>query len=240
MQAISPERPLGELVAERPARARVFERLGLDYCCGGKRSLAESCQAAGFELAEVASLLADADQPEPDEPDWRGAPLASLCEHIVERHHGFLREELPRLGALSRRVASAHGARNPELHEVEELLQSVTAELELHMTVEEGVLFPACQRLETDGASGFATLADPISIMESDHDQTAHALVRLRTITSGYAPPSGACNSYRALLDGLQTLEEDLHRHVHEENNILFPRALELERAPSAARPATV
>jgi regulator of cell morphogenesis and NO signaling len=229
MTAVDPTRTVGDLVVERPGRARVFERLGVDYCCGGRRSLRDACERSGLDVGEVTAMLAEADAPYPAEPDWRIAPLAGLCSHIERRHHDFLREELPRLEALAQRVANAHGARHPELHEVRALLASLAGELGRHMSAEEGVLFPACRRLEAGGQSGFPTLAAPISAMEADHEDTGDVLERLRTVTEGFAPPPDACNSYRALLDGLQTLESDLHQHIHKENNILFPRALALE-----------
>jgi regulator of cell morphogenesis and NO signaling len=230
VSTIDLERTVGELVAERPGRARVFERLGLDYCCGGGKPLVAACADAGLDAAEVAASLERAEAAPPgEETDWRSVPLGDLCDHIVERHHGYLREELPRLGALMEKVARAHGGAHPELHEVASLLAEVTAELSRHIGIEEGALFPACRRLEETGVSGFETLAAPISVMESDHDAAGDALASMRSLTAGFTPPAGACNSYRALLDGLEALELDLHRHIHEENNVLFPRALALE-----------
>lgn len=230
MTSIDPATTVADLVAERPGRARVFERLGIDYCCGGKVSLEDACAAKGLEATAVAGVLAEIDVDD-DEEDWSTAALADLCDHIIERHHAYLREELPRLSALVEKVVKAHAEAHPELREVEDVFGAVSAELQGHMVVEEAVLFRACRQLEAGGTSELASLAGPVQAMEADHVVTGAALERLRALTAGYAPPPGACNSYIAMLDGLETLELDLHRHIHEENNILFPRALALEGA---------
>lgn len=232
MTSIDPATMVADLVVERPGRARAFEQLGIDYCCGGKVSLAHACATKGLEPAAVAVVLEaiDSDDDE-DEQDWSTAALADLCDHIVDRHHGYLREELPRLSALVEKVAKAHSEAHPELLEVVDVYGAIAAELRGHLFVEEAVLFRACRDLETDGWSDLESLEGPVRAMEADHETTGAGLERLRTLTAGYTPPAAACNSYRAMLDGLETLERDLHRHIHEENNILFPRALTLEAA---------
>jgi regulator of cell morphogenesis and NO signaling len=168
-----------------------------------------------------------------EDADWTAASVAELCTHIVDHHHAYLRDELPRLRALVDKVARAHDDAHPELADVETTFAAVANELEAHMDREEQVLFPACVALE-EGAVAvfpFGTVENPIRAMLHDHDEVAAGLARLRLLTNGYEQPGDACNSYRAMLDRLHTLEVDLHRHVHEENNILFPRALELEAA---------
>jgi len=235
MTTIDPQRTVAELVTELPGRARVFERLGVDYCCGGGRSLESAC--AGKEL-DLDVVLADLDRAgdDPDEPgaDWAAASLADLCEHLVETHHAFLRSELPRLDALVEKVARAHADVHPELREVQEVYSAVAEELEGHMSVEENVVFPSCRTLEA-GHGELVGLARIIKTMELEHRDTGSALERLWELTDGYTPPEDACNSYRAMLDGLVTLERDLHRHMHEENNILFPRAMALEEGWATA-----
>ncbi|MFN8187775.1 MAG: iron-sulfur cluster repair di-iron protein [Gaiellales bacterium] len=222
---------VGELVAERPSRARVFEQVGLDYCCGGGRPLAQACAANGLDLADVTARLETLDDvtPREGEQDWRAEALVALCDHIVTRHHAFARSELPRLEGFMERVVRAHGARHSELGDVQAVLETIAEELSAHMGIEEQVLFPACKRLEREGESGFWSLAVPIEKLEADHSDTGDALARLRALTDAFTPPPDACNTYRALYDGLHALEQDLHLHIHEENNILFPRALELE-----------
>jgi regulator of cell morphogenesis and NO signaling len=237
MTTIDPATTVAELVVERPGRARVFERLGIDYCCGGKVSLEHACATKGLEPTAVTVFLEAIDSEDDDEgeADWSTATLADLCDHIVTRHHAYLREELPRLSALVEKVAAAHREANPELDEVADVFEAIAAELQGHMFVEEAVLFRACRDLEAQGWSEVDSLAGPVGAMEADHEGTGAALERLRVLTADYTPPPAACNSYLTMLDGLETLERDLHRHIHEENNILFPRALALE---GAARPS--
>ena len=235
MEIIDPERTVAELVTEMPGRARVFERLGVDYCCGGGRSLASSCIEKHLELELVLAELAGAgDDVEEPGRDWRSAQLGELCDHIVGTHHRYLRDELPLLGELVGKVARAHGGGHPELFEVEQVFVALADELQGHMLVEEDVVFPSCRTLE-EGHPELVALAGPVRAMELDHRETGTALENLRRLTGDYEPPAGACNSYRAMLERLERLERDVHRHIHEEENILFPRALELEAWPVTA-----
>lgn len=225
---------VGELVAERPARARVFESYGIDYCCGGKRLLLEACATQGVDAAVVLAALAVADQePRVERRDWTQAPLSELATHIVETHHAYLRTELPRLSGLFERVVRAHAARHPEVSAAAGVFEALREELEQHMNKEEQILFPIIDRLE----AGLATAADhcgsvdnPIRQMEHEHDEAGVALSKLRALTGDYVPPADACNTYRALLDSLERFERDMHTHIHKENNILFPRAAAVER----------
>jgi regulator of cell morphogenesis and NO signaling len=217
---IDPSRSLAELVLERPAHAPVLERLGLDFCCGGKQSLAEACAERGLDPDTVVVFLESELEPTAAEStDWMKAPLAELCAHIVEAHHGRLRWELPRLSELAERTLTVHGSERPELAEVREVFEELRAELEEHVADEEERLFPL---LASGKIPGPETLAE----LEHEHDDAGAALRRLRELTGGYDRGRALCSTYRALLDGLHGLELDLHQHVHEENNILFPRAL--------------
>ena len=229
MTVIDPEATVSSLVVEQPGRARVFERFEIDYCCGGKVPLRTACEQRELDVEVVVAALAE---PGDVETDWTARPLEELCDHIVDHHHGYLREELPPLRALVEKVDRAHGDRHPELHEVATTFAGLAQELEQHMVKEEQVLFPACVALEqgVDPHLPFPVDA-PISAMVDEHEEVAAGLSRLRALTAGYAPPADACNSYRAMLDRLETLERDTHMHVHEENNILFPRAAALEHA---------
>jgi len=213
---ISATTSVADLVLERPARTRVLERLGIDYCCGGKRSLEEACSGLGLDVATVLLVLdVDEGPAEGDERDWREAPLPELVEHIVSAHHGYLREELPRLSALLEKVARAHGADRPELPELRVVYEQLREELEHHVDEEERELFPAL--LAGGGAS--------VASFEDDHAKAGLLLERLSELTDRYDPAAARCNTHRAALDGLLALERDLHRHIHEENNVLFPRA---------------
>jgi regulator of cell morphogenesis and NO signaling len=238
----SSETSVGELVAQRPGRARVFERLGIDYCCGGKTSLDQACREKGLDVAIVLGELEAIDAGH-DGFDASSATMAELVDHIVERHHGYLYRELPRLAVVADQVKAAHGANHPELYELREVLDSLKEELTFHMLKEEKILFPILKQLETANEMPqfhCGCVGNPIAVMEHEHADTGAALARLHTLTSGYAPPADACPTYRALLDGLAELEADLHRHIHEENNILFPRARVAEEALQGSMPGSL
>ena len=222
---VDPTRTVAELVLDRPARSRVLERLGLDYCCGGKRTLSDACDARGLDPQNVAAALDAVDDAEaPEAVDWTQAPIADLCDHIVDVHHARLRKELPRLSALLEKVVRAHGAERPELADVRAAFDGMSAELEGHMADEETRLFPACRHAEPLGP-------DDLSMLEDEHADTGAALARLHSLTDGYDLSRALCNTHRATLDGLRELELDLHQHIHEENNVLFPRVLERSSA---------
>ena len=231
MKNLSSDTAIADLVLERPSRARVFEQLGLDYCCGGKRSLADACRRRGLDADTVlASLDAEA-APASEEPDLRDVPLAEVCDHIVEVHHARLREELPRLSGLLTKVVRAHGADHPEFAVQRDVFEELRSELEEHLEEEENVLFPVCAGLDAEGAPGWPEGLE-LSAFEDDHAAVGAALERLSELTGRYALEGALCNTHRATLSGLAELSVDLHQHIHEENNILFPRALAiLERS---------
>lgn len=226
---------VGEIVAQRPALSRVFENERIDYCCGGKKTLEEACANAGIDprqlLAKLEESAASGDEGAPI-VDARTLSLTHLADHIEQTHHAYLREELPRLEGLTAKVASVHGGDDPRLLEVKEVFQAVADELTGHMMKEEQVLFPMIRQLEeSERAPAFhcGSLANPIRQMESEHDEAGSGLERMRDLTDGFTPPDWACNTYRAMIEGLVSLELDLHQHIHKENNVLFPRALEME-----------
>jgi regulator of cell morphogenesis and NO signaling len=212
--------PLAELVLAKPSAARVLQRLGLDYCCGGGRSVREACGERGLDPDTVAVLLEhDVDPVALEARDWLSAPLPELCAHIVEEHHRRLRWELPRLSELAERAASVHGEARPQLHALRDELERLRAELEEHIAEEERELFPVL-------AAGGSLDPAQLDHLRSEHDGTGARLRRLRELAGGYATDEALCATHRTLLQGLHGLELDLHQHVHEENNILFPRAL--------------
>lgn len=220
---------VGELVAERPARSRVFEELGIDYCCGGKLSLAEASARRGLDVDAVSRRLAEADaEGVAGGTDWRAARLADLCGHIVATHHALLRRELPRLHGLLAKLARVHGDRHPELRDTLAVFEPFADDLAFHMTKEEQVLFPLIARIESGQAAPTPFVLRPIASMEAEHDDAGRALSEMRRLTGGYAVPADGCNTYRAAMAGLAELEADMHAHVHKENNILFPRAARL------------
>jgi regulator of cell morphogenesis and NO signaling len=242
MTDLTPETPVGQLVVERPSRARLFEQLGIDYCCSGAKPLDRACREQGLDVAAVLRNLEaiEAGDGGPDGFDAAGATMTELVDHIVAQHHDYLRRELPRLAILADRVVTAHAARHPELSELRAVFDSLREELTFHMLKEEKVLFPVIKRLEAAAEMPelhCGSVLNPIRVMEHEHDDAGAALARLRALTAGYTPPADACPTYRALLDGLAELEADLHRHIHEENNILFPGARAAEEALQAAVP---
>ena len=236
MNTLSADRTVGELVREQPGRARVFENLGIDYCCGGKKPLQDACTQKGHDVAQVLEAIeqADASSDAEDPTDYGAMPLDELAEHLVSTHHAYLKQELPRLQQMSARVAKVHGDKDARLAEIASVVTALGEELAAHMMKEERVLFPVIRQLQqsdTLPAMPFGTLANPIRAMEAEHDTSGDALGDLKRLTDAYTPPDWACNTYRALLDGLNKLESDLHQHIHKENNILFPRALEVEHS---------
>lgn len=247
MSTIRPESTVGELVAERPARSRVFESLKIDYCCGGKLPLSQACGKLGLSTAAVLEMLekSDNEQTRPGLADAGSMSLTALADHIVHAHHDFLRAELPRLDAITEKVFRVHGDHEPRLRRVREAFCSLKDEMLSHMAKEEHVLFPMIRQMEqthtpptppTPQSCCGGTLAHPIAQMEAEHDQSGEALATIRAATDEYVPPSLACNTYRAMLDGLAGLERDMHQHVHKENNVLFPKALAMEAHLSGVR----
>lgn len=225
---------LGDLVMARPETMRYFERLGIDYCCGGHRSLSEACAIAKQNPAEVLKGLATLEVPTTGVPslrDWTSAPLVDLIGHIVATHHGYLREELPRLEWLLEKVLRAHGENHSELARVGELYRALVADLTPHMMKEEQILFPFIQSMEQGqtGSACFGTVQSPIRVMELEHEAVGALLTELREITGAYTVPSDGCATFRALYDGFETLERDLHLHIYLENQILHPRATAME-----------
>ncbi len=225
---------VGSLVAQNPARARVFESLGIDYCCGGKKTLADACAARGHDLDRVVTLL---DEIAPRVGDRSADPsemsLVALVDDIERTHHAFIRRELPRLDRLTGRVLAAHGERDPRLQEVRRVFLSMMADLESHIAKEEQVLFPIIRELEATGGSIVApeSLEGPLMRLEAEHQNAGNALAFLRAATDGFTPPDGACSTWIVMLDSFEAFERDMHEHVHKENNVLFPRAMALEDA---------
>jgi len=218
------ERTVGELVAERPSRSRVFQKHGIDFCCQGGRTLAEACQRKVVDPSLVVSELEAESHDEVEASNPAELPPTELIEHIVSKHHGYLRDELPRLHTMAQRVAQVHGPHTPSLVQVHLIYEEMMVELTHHMMKEEEVLFPAIRAMASGGSAGIP-LDGAIATMLAEHDEAGAALAKMRELTNGFTPPPEACNTYRALFAGLAELEEDLHRHIHLENSVLFPAA---------------
>lgn len=223
-------RTLGELVAEKPGLARVFERFSLDYCCNGGHSLEQACGASNAELAAVEAAIAEFEQAaEPcDEPDCASMTLTELVDHLEATHHKYLRLNLPELDALVEKVFRAHGRAHQWLTDFRRVYKDLCMELSAHLDKEEMVLFPMIRELETaTAAPSFhcGSVGNPIHVMEMEHDGAGMALKKMRQLTSDYAAPADTCASFQSLMQRVEELEYDIHRHIHKENSILHPKA---------------
>lgn len=227
---------VGELVLEKPSRSKVFEKVGLDYCCKGHQALGLACEEKGIEVGAILQALAAQDAASHAEEDqsWRDS-VAAAVEHIVSTHHVYMRECMPRLDFLTQKVANVHGQEDPRLLELRRIYLQFQEETYAHLEKEERVLFPMCLAL-AEGRTGAAmggchmSVQMPVNAMMHEHENHGANLETFRRLTDDFVPPAGACNSWRAMLDGLHEMEQDLHRHIHKENSWLFPTAIELER----------
>lgn len=241
MQVMDQQSAVGQWVRQRPSRSRVFDRFGIDFCCGGKISLQTACQRKGVDIDEVLQALRDEEASTENQGliDADAMMLAELCDHIEATHHAYLREELPRLDRMTEKVARVHGEKQPKLKAIREAFVALRGELEPHMMKEERILFPMVRQLEDSSQQAgchCGSIENPIRQMELEHDHAGDALARIREAADDFVAPDWACNTYRAMLDGLQQLEQDLHQHIHKENNVLFPKAFTLESLAAGSR----
>ena len=229
---------VGEIVATDFRAAGVFERFGIDFCCGGRRSLADACRAAAADADAVARALGDLPPLDGGDEDVTAWPLARLIDHIVDRHHAYVRAAMPEIAHHLMKIESAHGERHPELRRVVGYFDQLSHEFAQHLMKEEQVLFPYIRSLEEPPPPGggspmpspFGTVENPIRMMEREHRDAADELRLLRELTGGFAVPADGCATYGVSMSELAEFERDLHRHVHLENNVLFPRAVALEQ----------
>jgi len=229
------ETTVGAVVAADFRTADVFRQFGIDFCCGGRRSIGDACRSAAVEPdALVRALRAVGEAPAPEE-DVSGWPADRLVGHIVSTHHAYVRGALPAIAHSLQKLEQVHGERHAELARVRASFEDVGAELGQHMMKEEQVLFPYILQLVAAAAAGrlvaspFGTIENPIRMMEREHRDAAHAMGLIRELTRDYTAPPDGCATYRAAMGELERFERDLHRHVHLENNVLFPMAIGLE-----------
>ena len=239
---ISENTSVAKIVTRYPHTRKFFEGIGIDYCCGGKYSLKNACDKIGLAWQDVIEKLLERLQESESKPahiiDWTKASLTELAGHIVNRHHSYLREQFPRLTNLADKVFNAHKENHGEMiRKLKEVLENLRADIEMHLEKEEQILFPLIKDMEAfaNGQGPMptvhcGTVENPIRQMEFEHDTAGDFLSRMRSITNDYQLPDDACESFKALYDGLKELEKDLHEHIHLENNILFPKAIELEK----------
>lgn len=236
---INTAKTVRDLAVEIPGATRVFEKLGIDYCCGGGKSFQEACATVGVSTEEVLRKLEEVERSsalDADSEQWLTQPLSKLTSYIVSKHHVFTRDEMGRLAQLLSKVCSVHGQNHPELFRIQSLFQDLSCELIPHMQKEEAVLFPYIEELDIAVSSGarkpvpfFGTVANPVRMMMMEHETAGEVLREIRRVSQGYALPEGVCISYETLFRALDALEQDLHQHIHLENNILFARAVEME-----------
>jgi regulator of cell morphogenesis and NO signaling len=240
---VTPDTHVSDIVADDFRAAAVFERLGIDFCCGGRRSLREACGERHVNLLDVLAEITEAcERQSADTPHFADWPPDVLIAYIVSRHHTYVRRVLPAIVAHTCKVAAAHGASRPELSQVEAIFAEVADEMTSHMAKEEGVLFPYINRLAIAGRLGepvpaapFGSVDRPIAMMEDEHENAGRAMARIRELTRNYSLPTGACTTYVTCFRELDEFERDLHVHVHLENNVLFPKARELAASASVA-----
>ena len=235
----SSETKVKDIALAAPGARRILEDAGLDYCCGGGKSLAEACLHASTSTEEILQRLREnMEHVDPAERQWTAAPLAELTRHIREKHHRWVREAIPRISALLVKVRTKHGENHPELTEIQALFAEVGREMIMHMQKEEQILFPFIDALERSANENsaieppfFQTVRNPVHAMMKEHDAAGDLVKQIRKASAEYVAPAGACASYKGLCENLREFEADLHQHVHLENNILFPRAVEMEAA---------
>jgi regulator of cell morphogenesis and NO signaling len=229
MKPITPQTAVGDIVRANMARAGTLDNLGIDYCCAGNTTLADACRSKGLDPAVVMAKLAAMDAaPDAGKVDPDAMTLSELCDHIVTVHHRYLDAELPRLDAMIRQVAEAHGDREPRWRNILRIFETLQASMRSHSREEEDMVFPMIRRLEspdTERVTAGAAFRDSFAKLEMEHDRAGGALAKIRQLTDSYATPDWACDTYRATLAALKRLERDTHLHVHKENNVLFVRA---------------
>ncbi|MGN6179186.1 MAG: iron-sulfur cluster repair di-iron protein [Mucilaginibacter sp.] len=229
---------IGEIVAADYRKAQVFKKYGIDFCCGGKKTVKEVCIKKGIDSLKLEEdLAAAAQQTNNSEHDFQKWDIGFLCEYIVNTHHQYVRDNTLFIRELAQKVARVHGGSHPELIDVAQIFERIAHGLMLHIMKEENILFPRIKELahhqkigDTIPPADFGQISTPIQLMESEHEQAGEDFEAIRDLTMNYQLPADACQSYTILFKKLDEYENDLHRHVHLENNILFPRAIQIEK----------
>ena len=242
---VTAEKTVREVAVAFPEATRIFEKFGIDYCCGGSKSLQQACLTLHLSVDDLIDSLEVAEKTSHShqiDRDWQEEPLTDLIDHIVGTHHKYTRGEIARLAALLLKVCGVHGKNHPELALIQNTFAALAQELTMHMMKEEMVLFPYISRMEEAVVQKepvlpppFGTVENPVAMMIHEHDSAGNALRTIREATRDYTPSADACISYQTLYKALADFEKDLHQHIHLENNILFPRALEMERESQKA-----
>ncbi|MBI1837634.1 MAG: iron-sulfur cluster repair di-iron protein [Flavobacteriia bacterium] len=228
---------IGELVAQDFRKAEVFKRHGIDFCCRGNVSIDEACAKKNIDAVQLKAELAEIDTQIKDTTiDFNTWDLSDLANHIVDVHHHYVTQSIPVMYEFMNKVCRVHGDHNPELHEISKYFSEVAEELTMHMPKEEMILFPYIKQLNeanklglTVERPGFGTIQNPIKMMEMEHISAGNSMEKAKELSNNFTPPEHACATYRVLFSKLAEFEEDLHHHIHLENNILFKKAIEIE-----------
>ncbi|MEO7088098.1 MAG: iron-sulfur cluster repair di-iron protein [Bacteroidia bacterium] len=235
---------IGELVASDYRKAEVFRKFGLDFCCGGHKTLKEACAKKKINLSDVEAAIAEVEKSvNARQNDFNSWDLDFLADYIVNTHHKYVNESVPMLNEFSTKVARVHGNNHPEIIEIAKHYNAIAGELLMHMPKEESILFPYIKKMATAKRDGtplskpsFGSITNPIQMMESEHVSVGESMKKINELSGAYTPPADACSSYKILFAKLKEFEEDLLEHIHLENNILFPKAIELEKQLNKVR----
>ncbi|MBA3900044.1 MAG: iron-sulfur cluster repair di-iron protein [Bacteroidetes bacterium] len=237
---ITGEKPktIGDLVAADFRKAEVFKSLGIDFCCGGKKTLEKACREKGLDITEVEKELKKVEvQPNVTSQNFQEWELDFLADYIVNTHHKYVENSLPALFEYTQKVARVHGNSHPETIQIADLFFTVRNELICHIGKEEGILFPYVKQLVQAKKHNtalekpnFGTVQNPIDVMEHEHDSAGEIFRSIRLLANDFSPPEDACTTYKLSYSKLEEFDKDLQQHIHLENNILFPKALKLEK----------
>lgn len=230
---------VGEVVAENYKAASIFKSNDIDFCCKGNRSIKEVCSTKGLNSEDLINELNNAlTTPQDGEVDFKTWPLDLLTDYIEKKHHSYVENKIQEIKPYLEKVATVHGAQNPELYEIKELFETGAGELTAHMKKEELVLFPAIRKYvnankSDESADTVKIMSNPINAivtkMREEHDTEGERFRKIAELSNNYTPPSNACNTYKVTYALLKEFENDLHLHIHLENNILFPKAIKLD-----------
>ncbi|MRJ10819.1 iron-sulfur cluster repair di-iron protein [Ornithobacterium rhinotracheale] len=236
MENLNPK-TIGEFVAEDFRTAAVFKKYKIDFCCRGGRPLQEVCEQKNLNYTQILEDLDKAKQKNAEGIDFKSFPLDLLADYIEKTHHRYVEDKVPVLLQFLNKLCRVHGERHPELLEIDQEFKTITQELAEHFAKEEQILFPFIRQMVTADRSGeeipqahFGSVENPIEMMKQDHENAGEIMAKIANLTSQYTPPADACNTYKVTFAMLQEFEEDLHKHIHLENNILFPSAIKLEK----------
>jgi len=227
------EKTIAEIVTEDFKKAAVFKRYGIDFCCGGKKTLKSVCEKKNINKSEIIEELSKVDTRTESQMDqYKKWQLDHLVDHIITKHHAYVTEQIPIIRAFITKVSRVHGDAHPETKIIATLFEQVAQELEHHMMKEEKILFPYIKSLaqgQNIEAMPFGSIKNPIEMMEQEHEGAGLLFEKIGQLTNKFNPPAYACNTFKASYHLLEEFENDLHVHIHLENNILFPKAIQLE-----------